>query len=292
MRRLWLSLMMLTLLLFGCAAEQEKDVQEGALPIVAEKITVEYCLSRGGGSDFPALAAAASEQLRLALAAEGIELTQVQTTCSRTDAATAEALAGGGVTLAVMGLAGATVENGTVLLALRHEGGSDAVLLAGRSVYGQQLASRSSRSGEEWSRASFGAVEGELTLRAAAAAWMDESASFFPSGYRSYATQEELLAAAESGEVDVALLRGDVETELTVLARTDAVYEGAVVLSGAEELLESDAARAALTAACRAALETEEGARLLAEYGCGEAVELDRDGQERLQTLAYWQEMA
>ena len=75
---------------------------------------------------------------------------------------------------------------------------------------------------EEWSRASIGAVEGDSVALAAARQLLHESAGCTIEEYRGYAAAEELLAAAQLGEVDAAIENLE---QYIALSEDEAMYE-------------------------------------------------------------------
>lgn len=299
MKRVLAMLIAMILLLCACGGEENAALPEAELtaePIVLESLTLECSAPRGSDSSFLAAANAFAAALKEALAAEDVEIGSVQLTFSRMDAATADALVGGGVTLGVMGVGGALVDEGTVLLGL--SGNADelscGLLIAGESEYGKQLAWRTKTSqltAEEWSRAEIGAVEGDHVLIAAARQLLYESAGYTLEEYRSYATTEELLAATKRGDVDAAVIRAEEAEESWALTENAALYEGTVVLSGAAEELQSEAAREALIRAFLSVAETDAGKVLLKQYGCGGFAAVKAEEIEAMRSLAMWEEM-
>ena len=296
MKRIF-SLMLIVLLLCGCTAPQEEmEPPASAEPIALDVLTLECSAPAGSDGTFPAAATAFGETLRLALEAEGVRVARVIVSFSRVDAATADALETGGVTLGLMGLSGALVEKGTVLLALSRniEEPSCGLLIAGESEYGKQLAWRTKTApltAEEWSRAAIGGVESDHVLIAAAKQLLDEQAGYSLDGYYAYATAEELLAAVQRGEVDAAIVRAEDTEEFWALTESVALYEGAMVLASSTPALQSETAQQALVRALCAAAETEEGKTLLGKYDCDGFVTVTEEEIEAMGRLAIWEEM-
>lgn len=301
MKRLILLLLCTVALLCGCAGEEQNENMEAQSPvsdepIIVERMTLECSAPTGSGGGFPAAANAFGTALHQALAAEGVEVGTLSVTFSRVDAATADAVENGGVTLGLLGLGGALVEKGDVLLALsrNREELSCGLLMAGESEYGKQLAWRtktSSLTAEEWSRAKIGAVEGDRVLIAAAQQLLYASAGYTLQEYRGYATVEELLAAAKQGEVDAAIIRTEDAEDFWALTESAALYEGTVVLSSAAEELQGDHARGALIRAFLAAAETDAGKALLEQYSCGGFAAVNEEEIGTMRTLAMWEEL-
>ncbi|MBR6677149.1 MAG: PhnD/SsuA/transferrin family substrate-binding protein [Oscillospiraceae bacterium] len=300
MKRLSAWLLAMILLLCACGGEESPDAPlPQNEPIILESLTLECSAPAGSGSGFPAAANAFGAALQQTLAAEGVEVGAVQVTFSRVDAATIDALGSGGVTLGMLGLGGALVEQGEVLLALsrNEEESSCALLIAGGSEYGKQLAWRTKTTpltAEEWSRARIGAVEGDSVALAAARQLLHESAGCTIEEYRGYATAEELLAAAQLGEVDAAIIRAeDAEDaeDFWALTENAALYEGTVVLSPAAQALQSEQGRDALRRALLAAAKTDAGRELLKQYGCGGFAAVSEEEIAAMRDLAMWEEL-
>ena len=298
MKRLPVMLMVMLWLLCACAGEGESPAPQPSAPeepIRMEKLTLECSAPAGSGMKFPEAAKGFGAALQQALAAEGVEVEALSVTFSRMDAATADALESGGVTLGLMGPGGALVDGGTVLLGLSR--GEDelscGLLIAGESEYGNQLAWRTKTApltAEEWSRARIGAVESDRVLLAAAQQLLYESAGFTVEEYLAYETAEELLAAAQRGEVDAAVIRGEDAEEFWALTENIMLHEGAVVLSSAAEQLQSEGAREKLIRAFFAAAQTEAGRELLEQYGCGGFAEMNEEEVKAMRSLAIWEE--
>lgn len=299
MKRVLAMLIAVMLLLCACGRGETIDSPETEPPeepIALESLTLEYSAPRGSGSTFPAAANIFGAALQEALAAENVKVESLQLTFSRMDAATADALAGGGVTLGVMGIGGALVEEGTVLLGLSRSADepSCGLLIAGESEYGKQLAWRTKTSqltAEEWSRAVIGAAEGDPVLIAAAQQLLYESAGYTLEEYRSYATVEELLAAVKQGDVDAAIIRAEDTDEFWALTESVELYEGTVVLSSAAAELQGEAAREALIRAFLTAAKTDAGKELLNRYGCEGFAAVNEREIEAMRSLAMWEEI-
>ena len=299
MKRVLAMLLAMIGLLCACGGEESIESQMPAAddaPVVLESLTLECSAPRGSDSGFPAAAKAFGVALQEALAAEQVIVENLQVTFSRVDAATADALESGGVTLGIMGLGGALVENGEVLLGLSRNKDelSCALLMAGESEYGKQLAWRTKTApltAEEWSRAKIGAVEHDTVLLAAAQQLLHESADYTLQEYHAYATAEELLAAAAQGEVDAAIIRAEDAEEFWALTESVALHEGTVVLSAAAEELQNDRMKTALRQAFSVAAESDAGKELMKQYGCEGFAAVKEEENEVLRNLAMWEEL-
>ena len=292
---LWIAML---LLLCACGAEETNDPQPPLPeePVVMKSLTLECSAPAGSGGGFPEAAKGFGAELQRALAAEGVEVEALSVTFSRVDAATADALESGGVTLGLMGIGGALVENGEVLLALNRNADdlSCGLLIAGESEYGKQLAWRTKTTpltAEEWSRADIGAVEGDRVLLAAAQQLLHESAGYTLEKFISYDTVEELLAAADCGDVDAAIVRAEDAEEFWALTESAVLYEGTVVLSSAAAELQGEHTRDALTRAFLAAAKTDAGKALLEQYACSDFAAVNEEEIEAMRSLAMWEEL-
>lgn len=298
MKRVLVLLATIIMLLCACGWEETPDSSPDLTeePIAIDRIALECCAGVGSDAGFPAAAIAFGETLQNALAEKGVQVGRVDVSFSRVDAATADALENGGVTLGIMGSGAALVEKGTVLLALSRniDEPSCGLLIAGQSEYGNQLASRTKTSpltAEEWSRAEIGAVESDRVLLAAAQQLLHESADYTLEEYRGYATVEELLAAVKYGEVDAAAIRAEDTEEYWALTDSMVLYEGAIVLASSVPVLQSDAAKQALTAAFLAAGESDAGQTFLRQYGCESFTMVTDEEIAVMRDLAIWEEM-
>ena len=298
MKRVLAILIAMSCLLCACGGGESAEPQlpPSEEPIVLERVILECAAPRGSGTEFPAAAKAFGAALQEALAAEGVEVGTLQVTFSRVDAATADALASGGVTLGIMGIGGALVEKGEVLLGLSRSRDelSSALLMAGESEYGKQLAWRTKTAAltaEEWSRAKIGAVEADRVLIAAAQQLLHEGAGYTLQEYRAYASVEELLAAAQSGAVDAAIVRAEDTEEFWALTESVALHEGTVVLSSAAEELQSEQMKTALRQAFLMAAESDAGKELMNQYACGGFAEVSEEEIAAMRDLAMWEEL-
>ena len=299
MRRVLAMLIAMIIVLCACGGEQsgEPQLPPSEEPVRLESLTLECSAPRGSGSEFPAAAKAFGAALQEALAAEGVEVETLRLTFSRMDAATADALESGGVTLGIMGIGGALVQQGEVLLGLSRNRDelSCALLMAGESEYGKQLAWRTKTApltAEEWSRAKIGAVEADRVLIAAAQQLLYESAGYTLETYHAYATVEELLAAVKSGAVDAAVVRAEDTEDFWALTESRMLYEGTVVLSSAAEELQSEQMKTALRKAFLLAAESEAGRELLKQYACGGFAAVSEEEILAMRDLAMWEELA
>lgn len=282
-------------LLLGLAAcGGDPSPEEGAppTPVTLAELRLE-CSAPHAGADFPAAARAFAEALRAALAAEGVTAETLHVSFSRADAATAQALAEGGVDAAVLSpLAALRQEAVRPIALLRREGeAACGVLAAADSAYGAQLRARAAGaspiSGAEWSRAIVGVAEEDGMLVAAADYALWESVGCGLSGLpllRRFDSVEALRFAAEKGELDALLLRqSDADgyaALLTVEPLCEAVFAASPELTVSEETL--------LAAFC-AALETAAGQELLRQYDCGAVAAAENETVETLRRLAEWE---
>ena len=299
MKRLSVMLIVMLWLLCACAGEGESPEPQPSVPeepIRMEQIMLECSAPANSGGDFPAAAKAFGAALQEALAAEDVEVETLRVSFSRMDAATVDALENGGITLGLMGLGGALADEGAVLLGLSR--GEDelscGLVMAGESDYGNQLAWRTKTApltAEEWRRAKIGAVGSDRVLLAAAQQLLYESADYILEEYIAYATAEELLAAAQRGEVDAAIIRGEDVEEFWALTENILLHEGVVVLSAAAEQLQSEQAHEKLIRAIMAAAETDAGRELLVQYGCGGFAKMNEEEIGGMRSLAIWEEM-
>lgn len=250
------------------------------------------CSAPRAGADFPAAARAFAEALREALAEENVTAETLQVSFSRADAATAQALAEGGVDAAVLSpLAALREETVRPMALLCREESSCGVLAAADSAYGAQLADRAAGaspiSGTEWSRAVVGVAEGDAMLFAAADYALWESAGCALSELpllRRFDTAAALLDAAEKGELDALLLRQSDAGGYTALITTEPLYEAVFAASPQLAIPEET-----LLTAFRAALETAAGQELLRQYDCGTVAAAENETVETLRRLAEWE---
>ncbi len=302
MKRVFAVWLLIVLLLTSCggeppAPELPEEPEELTLPV----LSLEFSAPARGGGDFPAAARAFAEEWKTALAAEGICAERVELSFSRADAATAQALREGGVSLGILSPLAALREDGIEPIAFMSrtaEGSSRGVIAASDSSYGRQLASRaageSAVSFAEWNRAVIGAVESDALLYAAADYAFTELTAYGLAqlgSFRSFETEEELLAAMEAGEVDAALLRKERSGSYAVLLETDALYEAVLAVSTAAEELTGEWVSAALTRALTAAAETDAGRGLLEQYGCAAWTQAEKEETEALARLAKWEDI-
>lgn len=286
--------LLLTLCLAACSGGTSEEERVSTEPVTLTELRLE-CSAPNGGADFPAAARDFASVLQTALAAEGITAETLTVSFSRADAATAQALADGGVTLGVLSPLAALRQESLQLIALlgSESGGSTGVIAAADSAYGAQLACRAAGAGDitwaEWSRAVVGAVESDALLYTAADYALTESTDHGLSqlgGWRTFETEEELLAAMDAGEIDAALLRGESAGERAVLLTTVPVYDAALAApSGAALPAE------ALFRALSAALETAEGQAFLRQYHCGAWIAAEKETTETLRRLAEWEDI-
>lgn len=286
---------LIAVLLLGLAAcgGGEMPAEEAPpAPVTLAELRLE-CSAPRAGADFPAAARAFAGALQAALTVESVTVETLQVSFSRADAATAQALAEGGVDAAVLSPLAALREEAVRPVALLRREGDAAcgVLAAADSAYGAQLIARavgaSPISGAEWSRAVVGVAEGDTMLFAAADYALWESAGCGLSDLpllRRFDTVEALLLAAEKGELDALLLRqSDADgyaALLTVEPLCEAVFAASPELTVSEETL---------LAALRAALETAAGQELLRQYDCGTVAAAENETVETLRRLAEWE---
>ncbi len=296
----WLPVMLLILVSCGGELPQggETDPPEG---LTLGTVSLELSAPEGSGSEFLPAARAFSEALQLALEAQGITAERMELSFSRADSATAQALSEGGVSLGVLQPLAALRQEGVrpVSFAVRSaDGPSCGVIAAADSAYGAQLAKRaegeSPISWKEWSRAVFGAVESDGMLYAAADFAFTEATDHGLGqlgGFRSFATEEALLAAMAAGEVDAALLRKDRAEGYPLLLETGTLYEAVFAVSEADETFSGEWVTAALQSALAAAAETDAGMRFLAQYGGSAWVAAEKEETEALERLAKWEDI-
>lgn len=284
--------LLLAALLSACGGGAAVQPPTTPQPIRLTELRLELCAPHGG-AEFPAAARDFGDAFRSALAAEGITAESLRVSFSRADAATAQAVAEGGVTLAVAEPL-AALRAGLLPLTLLAQTGNAAegAIVATDSAYGAQLAARAATgkalSWTEWSRATVGAVTADSTLYAAADYALAESAGYGLSrlaAWRTFDSEAALLAAAERGEVDALLLRRDAAAGRSVLLETGSLYEAALVVAGETEL-----PLAAVTAAFQAAADTPEGRALLAQYACGTVTAAEEETIGALRRLAEWED--
>lgn len=296
--------LLILLLLSSCGGEPpapEVPDEPQTEETVLTALSLELSAPQGSGGDFPAAARAFSEELKTALAAEGITVERMDLSFSRADAATAQALAEGGVALGILSPLAALREDQILPLAFMSRRGEEkcrGVIAASDSPYGQQLASRaageSALSFAEWNRAVFGAVESDALLYTAADFVFTEQTTHSLSqlgSFRSFQTEEDLLAAMDAGEVDAALLRKECCGSHTVLLETDVLYEAVFAVSGEAEELGEEWLRTALVHALTAASQTDAGQKLLGQYGCTAWTEAEKEETEALRRLAKWEDI-
>lgn len=281
----------LLLALAACGGEPLPEEAPPA-PVTLTELRLE-CSAPRAGADFPAAARAFAGALREALAAEGVMVGTLRVSFSRADAATAQALAEGGVDAALLSPLAALREEAVRPVALLHREDAAAcgVLAATESAYGAQLRARAAGaspiSGAEWSRAAVGIAEDDAMLFAAADYALWESAGCALSDLpllRRFDSVEALLDAAAEGGLDALLLRqsdaGGYAALLTAAPLYEAVFAASPELTVPEETL---------LAAFRAALETAAGQELLRQYDCGAVAAAENETVETLRRLAEWE---
>ncbi|MGM9618673.1 MAG: PhnD/SsuA/transferrin family substrate-binding protein [Oscillospiraceae bacterium] len=296
-----LALLLCLAALAACGTE-ETPAPEPEEPVALGALTLECAAPADCGADFPDAAREFADALEKEMAARGFDVEALQLTFSRADAATAQALAEGGVQLAVLSSLACAREEGLLpLLALSREkdGAEKGVVCAATSAYGKQLAARSSGASpitwEEWDRAVWGAVESEEFLVSAASLWLSDGCGHTAAElrqWRYYESEDALLAAAEAGEVDVLLLAGAERLPAggAVLGETMPLYERLFAVSPKAEALLGEDVLAALRDALHAAAETDAGRAFLAQYGCGGFTAVTEEERAALGRLAEVEE--
>ena len=238
MKRRALAAMLAALLLPGCGtagrdSESASSSQETPEePIVIETLALE--LPAGGDTE---TAQAFADSLPEAMAALGVEIGRVALSFSPSPAATAQALAEGGVDLAFLPvedfLAGG---GGQAILAdetLDASGiltpGERAEIVTAGTDYGRRLAARSDPSWEEIAHARWGVLgeESRAGYRCLDL-WLcdhyeDNGIADLPQ-VTVYEDWDALLQAAEAGDIDALPLRPGLRTEaLSLLAETEGI---------------------------------------------------------------------
>ena len=224
------------LLLTGCGSRGESgsaSSQEAPEePVVIGTLALE--LPAGGDAD---AARAFADSLPEAMAALGVEIGRVELSFSPSPAATAQALAEGGVDLAFLpaedflraggGLAiladGTPDTSGTLVPGERAE-----IVTAG-TEYGRRLAARTDPSWEELSHARWGVLgEDSRAGYRCLDLWLCDN--YEDNGIRDlpevtvYDDWDALLQAAEAGDIDALPLKPGLRTEeLSLLAETEAI---------------------------------------------------------------------
>ena len=236
MRRTLFAALALALLLTGCGSRGESgsaSSQEAPEePVVIGTLALE--LPAGGDAD---AARAFADSLPEAMAALGVEIGQVELSFSPSPAATAQALAEGGVDLAFLpaedflraggGLAiladGTPDTSGTLVPGERAE-----IVTAGTD-YGRRLAARTDPSWEELAHARWGVLgqESRAGYRCLDL-WLCDN--YEDNGIRDlpevtvYDDWDALLQAAEAGDIDALPLKPGLRTEeLSLLAETEGI---------------------------------------------------------------------
>lgn len=238
MKRRIFAAMLAALLLPGCgttggdpgSASSSQEAPEA--PIVIETLALE--LPAGGDAD---AARAFADSLPEAMAALGVEIGRVELSFSPSPAATAQALAEGGVDLAFLpaedflraggGLAiladGTPDTSGTLVPGERAE-----IVTAGTD-YGRRLAARTDPSWEELAHARWGVLgqESRAGYRCLDL-WLCDN--YEDNGIRDlpevtvYGDWDALLQAAEAGDIDALPLKPGLRTEkLSLLAETEGI---------------------------------------------------------------------
>ena len=238
MKRCALAAMLAALLLPGCgtaggdpgSASSSQEAPEA--PIVIETLALE--LPAGGDTQ---AAQAFADSLPEAMAALGVEIGRVELSFSPSPAATAQALAEGGVDLAFLpaedflraggGLAiladGTPDTSGTLVPGERAE-----IVTAG-TEYGRRLAARTDPSWEELAHARWGVLgqESRAGYRCLDL-WLCDN--YEDNGIRDlpevtvYDDWDALLQAAEAGDIDALPLKPGLRTEkLSLLAETEGI---------------------------------------------------------------------
>ena len=243
---------MLLLTLTACGTQAEVPSEQGKTPQAPEaqyssvqELRLE--LQREGQDAAAVMSALRTlpEALRTALAEQGIVVEEIAVTVGASPEATAQAVAEGGVNLAFLPAAEfARLEQPPHILLAR--GGGQALLCAGSTEYGGNLAVRKNWTWEELDRARWAVSEEQLP---ALNLWLADNyrgnTAVDLSHLTVYETEEALLADAE--QADLLVLTAEQEAH-PCLAATERLYE-TVVVAGAEPALQKSGFADALAAA-------------------------------------------
>ena len=238
MKRRALAAMLAALLLPGCgtagrapgSASSSQEAPEE--PIVIETLALE--LPAGGDT---VAAQAFADSLPEAMAALGVEIGRVALSFSPSPAATAQALAEGGVDLAFLsaedflawGGGQAVLADGEPDASGTLTSGERAEIVAADTDYGRRLAARTDPSWEELSHARWGVLgpESRAGYRCLDL-WLCDH--YEDNGIRDlpqvtvYGNWDALLQAAEAGDIDALPLKPGLRTEeLSLLAETEGI---------------------------------------------------------------------
>ena len=286
-------LMALCLLLAGCGKKEETlpPAQSGAAvsaPAVSapekpkteelELLTAEF---QREGADGQVLMKAVKQlpaQLLEAFAAEGVQAEEAKVTMSGSAAATAQAVAEGGVSFALLSAKEAA---DTSLTVAALAGQTRTHILAAPTAYGGNLASRADPTWTELDHARWGILAESL--------WGEEGVKLYLADHYEgngvedlsdvtvYDSEEALFAAAAAGEIDVFPAPAPME-DMALLGTGDALYTVAAVVS--------DEALSAAVPGALSRLQQGEFAALFGAEPFAAAEEGALDAHKRLNTLA------
>ena len=281
-------ILVLCLMLTACARQEAPPAAASsapaasslAEPLALESLTVEFLRTGVEAEVLMGAVKALPEELKGLLAAEDVRVEEVTVTMSGSCAATARAAAEGGVDLAFLpaGELAALGEGAEVLLLA---GEHRIFLCTSGTDYGRNLAGREAPTWAELDHARWGLTAED---REAVELWLADHYEGNGLGdladVTEYGSREDLLAAVETGEVDVFSVEERRE-DAALLAETEAFYTWAAVGSG-------EAADGRLTQALLAALAELQAGEFGALFGpdayaAGESRQLDP--QRRLAVL-------
>lgn len=214
-------ILILALLLTGCGKkteelpkEPEKPVVEApaekeppkAEPFALEELTVEFLRTGADGSVLMQAVKKLPAELCEAFEASGFTVETAKVTMSGSSAATVQAVAEGGVTMAVLSVA-ELVQAERMPLVGAVAGERQMLLCAADTAYGKNLSTRETPTWAELDHARWGVLRQDLVGRDAVELYLADhyegNALSDLSSVTEYETWDDLFAAAQAGKIDV-----------------------------------------------------------------------------------------
>lgn len=292
------------MLLSACAAEAEPEIipdpadtallpSEEGKTVSIDYLGLEFARDLYDPTALLTLARETAPLLQAELALRGYEIREIGCTVGAANLMTAQALNEGGVGVALLpaeSFAELCYDEARPVLGATAEDAFPCRIYAANSKYGAKLAKKSSPSFADLEKAHWGVLAGENPQRSYASLYLADhyegaTLDTLPN-LSEYDSQEALLAAAENGEVDVAVL--PLHSTLTLLFETEEIYSSLVAVTMKDEILSSHSFVRALRESFTAILA--ENPQLLALYDIRHFTPVqntDLDPARRVLTITY-----